>query len=108
MPLYMTQFAYTPEAWAALARKPEDRTEAISNLCRQMGGRLVALYYAFGEYDGFLIAEAPDEVAVTATLIAALAPGHVKATRTTVLLTPEQAVEAMRKAGGVPFRAPGR
>jgi hypothetical protein len=26
MPLYMTQFAYTPEAWAAIVDNPEDRS----------------------------------------------------------------------------------
>jgi uncharacterized protein with GYD domain len=107
MPLYMTQFSYSTEAWAALARKPENRTEAVSRLCEQFGGRLAALYYCLGEYDGVLIAEAPDEVALTAILIAAIAPGHVRATKTTVLLTAEQAVEAMRRAGGAAYRAPG-
>jgi hypothetical protein len=26
MPAYVTQFAYTPEAWAALTDNPEDRS----------------------------------------------------------------------------------
>ncbi len=108
MPLYMTQFAYTAEAWAALAKKPENRTEAISKLLKHFGGRLVSVYFSFGEYDGVLITEGPDEVSVTAALIAAISAGHVKATKTTVLLTAEQAVEAMRKAGGVSYKAPGR
>lgn len=107
MPLYMTQFSYTAEAWASLAKKPENRTEAISRLCQQVGARLVGVYYSFGEYDGFILVEAPNEVTLTAAVIAAIAPGHVRATKTTVLLTAEQAVEAMRKAGGVPYRAPG-
>ena len=108
MPLYMTQFSYTAEAWAALAKKPENRIEVFSALCREMGARLAAAYFSFGEYDGFVIVEAPNEVTATATLIAAISPGHLKATRTTVLLTPEQAVEAMRKAGGVAYRGPSR
>ena len=107
MPLYMTQFSYTAEAWAALAKKPENRTEAVAKLAQQFGGRLVAAYFSFGEYDGFIIVESPDEVSATAALIAAISAGHLKATKTTVLLTPEQAVEAMRKAGGVAYRAPG-
>ena len=32
MTLYMTQFAYTPDAWAALTKKPEDRSETLRNL----------------------------------------------------------------------------
>jgi uncharacterized protein with GYD domain len=44
MPLYMTQFAYTSEDWAALARNPEDRSEAVGRLLESMGGRLVSFY----------------------------------------------------------------
>ena len=107
MPLYMTQFAYTSQAWAALAKKPEDRSVAVGKLIEHFGGRLLNVYFTFGDYDGILIAEAPDEVSLTSALIAAIAPGHVKATKTTVLLTPQQAVEAMRRAGGFQYRAPG-
>ncbi len=32
MSLYMMQFAYTSEAWAALARNPEDRSNAMRGL----------------------------------------------------------------------------
>jgi hypothetical protein len=31
MPLYMTQFAYTPEAWETLAENPEDRSAPCAN-----------------------------------------------------------------------------
>jgi hypothetical protein len=37
MPLYMSQFAYTSEAWAALVQNPEDRGEAIRGLAEAMG-----------------------------------------------------------------------
>ena len=61
MPLYMTQFAYTPEAWATLTKKPENREEVFRTLMQQLGGRLVSLYYCFGDYDGVIIFEAPEE-----------------------------------------------
>lgn len=107
MPLYMTQFSYTPEAWAALLRSPEDRSTALKRLSDQLGGKLVALYYAFGDYDGVIINEAPDDVTAAAVVLAAVSPGHVKAVKTTRLLTVEEAMEAMRKAGGATYRAPG-
>lgn len=107
MPLYMTQFSYTPEAWAALLRNPEDRAAAVKKLSEQFGGKLVALYYAFGDYDGVIINEAPDDVTAAAVILAAVSPGHVKSTKTTRLLTVEEAMEAMRKAGGATYRAPG-
>ena len=107
MPLYMTQFSYTPEAWAALLRNPADRSEALGRLAEQLGGKLVSLYYAFGDYDGVFIGEAPDDVTAAAVVLAAVSPGHVKAVKTTRLLTVEEALEAMRKAGGATYRGPG-
>jgi hypothetical protein len=41
-----------------------------------------------------------------AFIIAAITPGHLRATKTTRLYTPAEAVEALRKAGSVTFRAP--
>jgi uncharacterized protein with GYD domain len=74
----MTQFAYTPETWAALTRNPEDRSKALRRLLENMGGRLVSFYNSFGEYDGFFISEAPDEGTAAATVLAAISPGHVE------------------------------
>jgi uncharacterized protein with GYD domain len=107
MGLYMSQFSYTPEAWAALVRQPEDRSQALGRLCEQLGAKLVNLYYSFGEYDGVIITDAPDETTATAVILAAIAPGHVRAVKTVPLLTVEQTMEALRKAGAVAYRAPG-
>jgi uncharacterized protein with GYD domain len=106
MALYLTQFAYTPEAWAALTKKPEDRGAVVRPLIEKLGGRLISLYYCFGEYDGFLIYEAPNEITASAVVLAAVSPGDIKAAKTTVLLTVEQAIEAMRKAGAQTYRGP--
>ena len=38
IPLYMIQLAYTPEAKAALARAPEDRSVVFGQLVEDMGG----------------------------------------------------------------------
>jgi uncharacterized protein with GYD domain len=106
MALYMAQFAYTPEAWTAFTKHPEDRTKAVQTLAQKLGCRIDALYYSFGEYDGLLIMEAPDETTVTAFLLAAMSPGHLRATKTTVLMRPGAIVEAMKKAGGVEYKGP--
>lgn len=50
MPLYMTQFAYTPEAWAALVDNPEDRSAPVRELTEAMGGRVIGWYLSFDEY----------------------------------------------------------
>ncbi len=106
MSLYMVQFAYTPESWAALVKNPEDRSAPVKALAEKLGGRMLNMYYCFGEYDGFVILEAPDETTAMAAVLAAIAPGHLKATKTTVLFTVEQAMEAMGKAGGIVYPAP--
>ena len=62
MPLYMAQFAYTVEAWAAFTKNPENRTAALQNLAKKVGAKVEALYYSFGDYDGFVIIDAPDDL----------------------------------------------
>ena len=106
MSLYMTQFAYTPEAWKAFAKNPEDRSTVFRELVERLGGQLLSFYYCFGEYDGVVIFEAPDEATATATIITAITPGHLKANETTVSVTVEDTVEAMRKADPKRYRGP--
>jgi uncharacterized protein with GYD domain len=108
MPLYMTQVSYTSEAWAALTQNPEDRSEVFGRLTETMGGRLLSWYYSFGEYDVLVIYEAPDESTAAAIVLAAISPGHLSRVETTVLLSVEEGMEAMRKAGGATYRAPGQ
>ena len=106
MALYMVQFAYTAEAWTAFTKHPEDRTAAVTALAEKLGCRFEGLYYSFGEYDGFVLLEAPSETAVTAFVLGATAPGHLRATKTTVLMRPAAVVEAMKKAGGLGYKGP--
>ena len=107
MPLYRSLFAYTPEAWAALAQNPEDRTQTLSTLAESLGGRLVSFYYMWGEWDGVVVVEAPDDTTVTAAIVAALGAGHLRASNTTRLFTAQEMMEALRKAGSLQFRPPG-
>src|SRR4051794_34136701 len=86
MGLYMTQFSYTDAAWAALAKNPVNRKEAIGALFEKVGGKLIDLYYCLGEYDGIAITEAPDDQAVVAALVAVVGAGHIKGIKTTKLL----------------------
>ncbi|HZS79276.1 MAG TPA: GYD domain-containing protein [Ktedonobacteraceae bacterium] len=108
MALYMVQFAYTPEAWAALVKNPQDRSVPVRELGQKLGGRMVGFYYCFGEYDGVVLIEAPDDTAAIAASLAAVAPGHIKAIKTTKLFTVEETMEAMRRAGSIAFAGPSR
>lgn len=106
MPTYMTQFTYTREAWAAMTKKPEDRGAAFRALIEKMGGHYISIYYSLGEYDGLVLYEAPDDQTAAAAIVAAVAPGHLNSTKTTVLFTMEETMNALRKAGGATYSAP--
>ena len=69
-----------------------------------MGGKLESFYYAFGEYDVVAIAEMPDNVSMAALSMTIGAGGNLSSFKTTVLLTMDEAVEAMRKAGTTGFQ----
>jgi uncharacterized protein with GYD domain len=107
MALFMIQAAYTPEAWARMAQKPEDRREAIRPLAEKVGGKLIDLYFCMGEYDVVLLVEAPDAASAAAASVGAYAAGHLKAIKTTPLFTVEEAMGVMRKVGSLGvFRTP--
>lgn len=108
MALYLVQFAYTPEALAAMAKHPQDRSKPVRELVEKAGGRLIGFYFCFGDYDGIALAEAPDDSAASAIALAAVSPGHLKAYKTTKLFTVEETMQAMRKAGNLAFQGPAR
>ena len=55
-----------------------------------------------------VIYEAPDESTAAAIVLAAVTPGHLSGVKTTVVLSAQDGVEAMRKAGEAEYRAPGQ
>lgn len=107
MPLYLTRFSYTPETWARLAANPEDRREAARSYIESVGGKLHGFWYALGEYDGYNLWEAPDNVSMAAVAVAISAGGALSRCETTVLLTVEETMEALGRAGTIKYRPPG-
>ena len=107
MPMYLSRFSYTPEAWARLIENPEDRRAAATEYIESVGGKLHGFWYAFGEHDGWNLWEAPDNVSMAAVAMALGGGGALSSLETVVLLTVEEAIEAMRKAGSIRYRAPG-
>ena len=107
MALYLTRFSYTPETWARLTQNPEDRRDAARTYIESVGGKLHGFWYAFGEYDGYNLWEAPDNVSMAAVALAISGGGALSSFETTVLLTVEETLEALHKAGDVRYRAPG-
>lgn len=107
MPLYLTRFSYTPASWKKLIENPEDRRAAATQYIEAVGGKLHGFWYAFGEHDAYTLYEAPDNVAMAANSIAIGAGGALSSLETVVLLTVEEAMDAMRRAASIAYRPPG-
>jgi uncharacterized protein with GYD domain len=108
MAIYMAQFTYTSEAWAAMIEDPQDHTLPSRKLVQQLGGKLLGLYYAWGEYDGIALFEMPDDICASAVNLATKAAGDMKIDKITRLFTMEEALEAMRKAKIDTYSVPTR
>ena len=107
MAFYLTRFSYTPETWARLMKNPEDRREAARKYIESVGGKLHGFWYAFGEYDGYTLWEAPDNVSMAAVAIAIGSGGALSKIETTPLLTVEETLDALDRARAVAYRPPG-
>ena len=107
MPLYLTRTTYTPETWAKMAADPVDRRDAIGALAGSVGGRLVELWYAFGEHDTITLIEAPGPVEMASLLSQVRASGAFARVETTTLLSVEEMLEALEMARDIDFSAPG-
>jgi uncharacterized protein with GYD domain len=106
MPHFMIQASYGTAAVGAMVKKPQDRAAAVRPMIEKAGGKLHGLWLSFGEYDIVAIAELPDATAAASISMAIGATGAMSAYRTTPLLTMSEAVDAMKKAGGVGYKAP--
>jgi uncharacterized protein with GYD domain len=107
MPLYLTRFSYTPETWARLIANPEDRRTAAESYIESVGGKLHGFWYGFGTYDGYNLWEAPDNVSIAAVVLAISSGGALSSIETTVLLTVDETMEALRRAQQVQYQPPG-
>ena len=107
MAIYLSKFSYTPETWARLIANPEDRREAARSYIESVGGTLHGFWYAFGTHDGYTLWEAPDNVSMAAVALAISGGGALSSLETAVLLTIEETMDALHKAGEIRYRAPG-
>lgn len=105
MAKYLFRAKYTQAGVAGLLKEGgSSRREALRQTIEGMGGTLHDLFYAFGDWDLFLVTELPDDETATAVSLNISAAGALEVT-VTVLVTPETIDAAIRKS--VPYRAPG-
>ena len=106
MALSMIQFSYKSETVGNLIKNPEDRSVVVKNLIEKLGGKMLAFYYCYGDYDGIVIAEMRDSVSGLATTMASFTAGGLTNIKTTVLITVDEAMAAMKKAAALKLEQP--
>ena len=105
MPKYLMQASYTREGVEGVrAKGGSSRRDAVAETARSLGGELESFYFAFGDHDAYVVVDLPDNEAAAAIALTVNAAGGA-ATKTTVLLAPEQVDEAARRS--VEYRPPG-
>jgi uncharacterized protein with GYD domain len=101
---YLHQITYSCEGWQTLIAQPQNRVEAVRQAIEKLGGKIVNAWFAFGDYDVVVITEMPDNVSAAGLAIAFAGGGACKSVHTTPLLTGEEALQAMKKAGESGYR----
>jgi uncharacterized protein with GYD domain len=96
---YLFQVSYTPEAWAEMIKRPQNRAEAVKTAIEKLGGKVKGFWLSFGDQDVVGVFEMPDNVNAAAFAMAVAGGGACRSVKTTPLLSLDNAADAMKKAG---------
>ena len=98
MPKYMTQFSYSTASVKGMVDNPQDRRAAAAKIFAAAGGSIECMYFCFGEYDGVVITEFPSDADAASAILAVGSTGAFSDVKTTVLISMETSVAAMKSA----------
>ena len=105
MPKYMVETKYTLEGIKGLRAEGGSARRAVATSgIEELGGKVEAFYFAFGDSDVVVIADLPDNVSAAALGLVVSAGGGVT-TKTTVLLTADEMDAAAKRKSS--YRPPG-
>ena len=106
MAKYLLAGSYRVEGVQGLLKEGgSSRRAHIEQLVQGLGGTVEAFYFAYGDYDVYVIVDLPDSVTAIAASLAVNASGSV-ALKTTVLITPEEMDSAAQQT--INYRPPGQ
>lgn len=99
---YLLLFKYSDQATKAMRENPQDRSAQAAKLFESLGGKMEVNYFfpLGGEYDGMIIAQLPNDAALTALNFITTPTGNFSRTRTLPLMTTDEFKGAMEKAKG--------
>ncbi len=100
---YIGLFKYTDAAAKAMTENPQDRSAQVAKLYESFGGKLESMYFfaTGGEYDGFVIAQLPDDMTSDALGLMVRSTGNFAKNTSYSLLTADEFKAAMEKSKGV-------
>ena len=107
MAKFLILASYSSEGWKSQVKNPTNRIESLRPSVERLGGKIETAFYAFGEFDIMVIIDFPDNGKAAAWAIAGAAGGALKSLKTVPLMSIEEGVEAMRKAGDIGYAPPG-
>lgn len=98
---YLIEVSYTPQSWSNQIDHPASAIERITPSLDACGASLVGLYYAFGDVDvvGIIDFPAPEDAAAWSLAIGS--SGALKMLRTTPLMSIDQGIDALGRAGNL-------
>jgi len=108
MPKYLAEGRYNSDGLRGLAREGASRRRAdIAKMIDSAGGKLEALYFAFGDADFYIIADIPDNISAAALTVVANESGFIVTSKIVVLITADEMDQAIKKAMTIEFLPPG-
>lgn len=101
--LFLMTAEWSQATIKALIQNPVDRSQTAKQVAEAAGGRLVASYgMSGGDRQGVMaIVDVPDGIAMQAIYNSGRASGALEAIKIQRLYTPEETVEAFRKAQSI-------
>src|SRR5687767_1658773 len=106
MPKYLMHASYTVDGAKGIFKDGGPKRRQAAEAALTSARRTFQAYYsAFGDSDAVINVDAPDHATIAGASIAINASGAV-ATKTTVLMTPEEVDQAVKKS--VAYTPPGR
>ncbi|HYT14618.1 MAG TPA: GYD domain-containing protein [Candidatus Nitrosopolaris sp.] len=104
---YMFQATYSTEGIKGVLKDGgTGRRTAVEAAIKSLGGKLEAIYYAFGDTDVYVVVDGIDNTTAAAFSMGVASTGALSHLKTTVLMTPEEIDQAGKKT--MSYRAPGR
>lgn len=97
--LYMVKYKNEPKAAMVASGEVRDRAEVHRKAIADFGGKPIAQFGSYGEYDMVYIYEMPDEKALAANLHLTDSLGLAKYSKTVPLMNSDDFVESLRIAG---------